>query len=76
MQQQDQEFDAIRKAVDDCQVVLKMLITDLERGQREIADRMNEFKAQLAGMENDLVLIKECLVAMRVRSEHAGEEPR
>lgn len=74
MQQQDQDFDAIRKAVDDCQAVLQILITDLERGQREIADRMNGFKAQLASMENDLTLIKVHL-AMKVRSEQADQEP-
>ena len=65
------ELTHLRKAVDDLQVAVKDLLDQRDRVQDRLAERPDNLYARLANMENDLAIIKECLVT-RMRS---SEQP-
>jgi len=65
------ELTHLRKAVDDLQVVVKTRMDSPDPAQGRLNVRLDNLHARLAEMENDLAIIKECLVT-RMRS---GELP-
>ena len=65
------ELTHLRKTVDDLQVVVKTRMDNPDPAQGRLNGRLDNLYARLAGMENDLAIIKECLVT-RMRS---SEQP-
>ena len=65
------ELTQLRKAVDDLQVVVKTRMDSPDPAQGRLNGRLDNLHARLAEMENDLAIIKECLVS-RMRS---AEQP-
>lgn len=63
------ELKQLRKAIDDFQVVVKTHIEQRDRVQDRLTLRLDNLHARLAGIENDLAIIKECLVTKMWSSE-------
>ena len=56
------EFRELRRFLAKFRVSTKVRLGALGRNQRHICERLDAVDTRLAGMENDLAIIKECLV--------------
>ena len=68
------EFRELRRALAKFRVSTKVRLGALGRNQRHICKRLDAVDTRLAGMENDLAVIKECLVK-QVRAVERGPGP-
>lgn len=69
------EIRQLRTALDDYQVVVKTHIEMRDRVQDRLNASLDNMHARLAGMENDLAIIKECLVSS-MRSSQSPSKRR
>ena len=56
------ELDRLRRAIDDCQVAVRVRTTDLNRAQQQAREALDGLNARLARIEDDVASIKEYLV--------------
>lgn len=68
------EFRELRRFLAKFRVSTKVRLGALGRNQRHICERLDAVDTRLAGMENDLAIIKECLVK-QVRAEEREPGP-
>ena len=68
------EFRELRRMLAKFRVSTKVRLGALGRNQRHICERLDAMDTRLTGMENDLVIIKQCLVK-QMRAEERDPGP-
>ena len=69
----DEGLAGLRRSAGDMKVSLRVRIGAMEKVLRQIGDDLTVFDARLGSMENDLAIIKDCLVT-KMRSADKDDE--
>lgn len=57
------ELALLKRAIDDCQVAVKIQTTDMERSRQQTGKALKKLDVRLASIETDLAIIKKYLGA-------------